>query len=225
MGKRLCVGYVRGRHVSGVFAESLLELVRDGLLDDGWIYVQSGPRIASARNTVVSKFLEAKTADYLLMVDTDMSFTSEQVNHLLSTADEDTILGGLCFTGDTEITPTLYRMHEIAGKFKGSDIVWNYPRNARVEVDATGAAFILIPRKVLAAMRDVLEEKTAFPWFAESERDLVTIGEDVTFCMRARSLGFKVVVDTRVVIDHLKERTVNQDTYLAFRREYTEAHA
>lgn len=221
----IAVGYVRPDKVSGRFAEALVTLALAGRMTDGWIGIQSGPRIASARNEVVDYFLDHKSAPYLLMVDTDMDFTVEHVDQLLAIADDETILGGLCFTGDVNISPTLYRMVEEDGKLTGSEPIWNYPPDALVEVDATGAAFLLIPRNVLQTMRDAFMGRTAYPYFAESERDLVGIGEDVTFCLRARGLGFKVKVDTGCRIGHAKTRLIDQGSYLSWRRDYTEANA
>lgn len=221
----IAVGYVRPDKVSGRFAEALVTLALARKMTDGWIGLQSGPRIASARNDIVDHFLDNKTAPYLLMVDTDMDFTVEDVDQLLKNANEETILGGLCFTGDTDISPTLYRLTEQDGKLTGAEPIWNYPPDSLVEVDATGAAFLLIPRKVLRTMRDAFKDRTAYPYFAESERDLVTIGEDVTFCLRARGLGFKVIVDTGVKIGHVKSRLITQDSYVSWRRDYTEANA
>lgn len=211
----LCVGFVRPKLVSGKFMESLVTLALARKMPAGWIGLESGPRIASARNEVVRGFLRSD-ASHLLFIDTDMDFDVEHVDRLMASADEDTILGGLCFTGDGDVYPTLYRMTlDDDGKFTGKEILLDYPDDQLVEVEATGAAFLLIPRKVLEALEKTFSDKTAYPWFAEGERDLVEIGEDITFCLRARSLGFRIMVDTGVVIRHLKDRLVDDRTFRA----------
>lgn len=213
------VGYCHPGSVSGVFLDGMLDLVAGGQTD-GWIGNESGPGIAAARNQVVDSFLTFKTSPWLLMVDADMAFTRQDVVDLLASADpkERPIVGGLCFTyGKTELRPTLYTDN-------GREPVWDYPRDAMCQVDATGTAFLLIHRSVLEALAAHFAE-SAYKWFAEGEYGGEVIGEDVTFCLRARSLGFPVHVNTAVKIGHRKERTVTEDLYWTWRRAYHEANA
>lgn len=209
---------------NGYFGESLLECAQKSWYR-GYIRMQSGPRIAAARNGIVDLFLERSPAKYLLMVDSDMAFMPEAVELLLAHADDDRVVGGLCFSGtDSEIKPTLYEFYADENDHFASRPIWNYPTDALVEVDATGAAFLLIPRVLLEKMRAEFSDKTAYPYFAETERDLKNVGEDITFCLRLRSLGFRVFVHTGANVGHVKSMVLDQGSYLAWRKAYTAAH-
>ena len=81
---------------------------------------------------------------------------------------------------------------------------------------ATGAAFLLIHRSVLVAMRD-RKFNAAFPWFQETELAGHPAGEDLTFCIRAGILGLPVFVDTRVRIGHHKSIVLDHDMFQAQR--------
>ncbi len=85
-----------------------------------------------------------------------------------------------------------------------------------VQCAGTGAAFILIHRRVLEAMRD-RGFNAAFPWFQETELAGKPAGEDLTFCIRAGILGFPIFVDTSIHIGHHKSTVLDHETFQAQR--------
>lgn len=153
--------------------------------------------------------------DWLWMVDADMVFSYSQLIALLEVADPNSvpIVGGLCFGGRTDrLFPTLYRVVDPAtNNGEAIQIVEEYPDNALVRVDATGAAFLLIHRGVLEAMR------ATFPppqyWFSESVYKGEEFGEDWTFCLRAAQLDIPVHVHTGVEIGHVKQRVIGAEDF------------
>jgi len=102
--------------LDGVFAERLMDLQDYDWLHNRrirkWIFIESGPRIAAARNRVVEQWLTDPASTWLWMLDTDMTFTPDTLDRLLDAADpvERPIVGGLCFAGgrDFRIAPTIY---------------------------------------------------------------------------------------------------------------------
>jgi hypothetical protein len=155
------------------------------------------------------------------MVDADMRFTAEDVVRIFEYAEamEPAVHGGLCFAvTEDEVRPTLMVAVEKPDGRVGTERIWDYPRDSAVEVDGTGAAFLLIPRALVVEMGEKFEPQTVYPWFAESELDGEELGEDSTFCMRARSLGYKVIVHTDIKIGHRKPHTYTEDDYWAWRR-------
>lgn len=212
---KVTIGYVHPGHVEGKFHESLLSLIlaRGGC--EGRVGVESGPRIATSRNQVVRHFLEETSGEYLWMVDADMTFQPDTVDRLLDRAQEldVPILGGLAFglNDDGDQFPVLFRLHD--GKPRRVD---NYPRGDTVEVSATGAACLLIRRDVLEKME--LEYPTPYHWFEESSDGEAEVGEDVKFCLKASALGFPIVVDTSIVVGHVKTQVIDDDSYWQQRR-------
>lgn len=220
----LMLAYVHPGSVDGNFHESLLQLLaadhrlgKDSHIYErgGHIGMQSGPRIAAARNDVVRHFLKFD-CDWLLMIDSDMVFSPEQVWKILEAGDpvERPLLGGLCFGGGRSgiMFPTIYRLRE---PLDGNpiEVVKDYPENQLVKCDATGAAFLLMHRSLLLKMGEKWGESNS-PWFIEgSEYKGMAFGEDWSFCMRAKLLGYQLYVHTGVQIGHTKPQILDEPAY------------
>ena len=227
----LAIGYVHPHEVSALFMQSVVNLM---VADHGrgskrrleaTIAVGSGPRIASARNDVVRTFLRS-SAEWLLMIDTDMVFAPSAVDRLLEVADPThrPIVGGLCFGGGRggRLFPTLYRLRPTSdGHPEPVEVVEDYPEDTLVRVDATGAAFLLMHRATLKRIGrtyggDRMDGPA--PWFIEgSVYKGLSFGEDWAFCMRAKELGIAVHVHTGVEIGHVKPVVLGSEQFAAFR--------
>lgn len=213
----VCVAFTHaGPNLHGDFAASLLHtaLNNHGLITATAIR-QSGPMIHIARNSLVEMFLKTD-ADWLWMIDTDMVFPPDALNTLLKDADPITnpITGGLCFTyGPQQTATTMYRFDNgLVAKAE------TYPQNAVIQVDATGTAFILIHRKVLENMAQHIQGPA--PWFDFTQDNNRIFGEDITFCVRARQLGYPVTVNTAAKIGHLKTQTIDETAYQTWRENH-----
>lgn len=187
-------------------------LARDG---SGYTYLVSGPRIASARNALVRNFLEIRGSAWMLMVDTDMVFEPIVLDRLLAAADPITrpIVGALCFGGGKgRLFPTMYRLCDPAendGNVVQYVSEWN--SGDVVQVDATGAACILIHRSVLEAMGGRYPEPA--PWFSETIYKGREFGEDWSFCLRAQQMGYPIFVHTGASIGHEKPVVLDEATW------------
>ena len=226
MNESLAIGWVYPGDVNGLFMQSIVGLMVD---DDmratprmlrgagGTIGVQSGPRIAEARNQVVQHFLTKLDSEWLLMVDTDMVFSPDALDALFDAADPETcpIVGGLCFGGGRSgrMFPTMYLLREAGPGEDPVEIVEDYPENALCQVTATGAAFLLMHRSALQKIGDHYGKP--YPWFAEGTvaKGGISFGEDWAFCIRAQSLGIPVHVHTGAKIGHVKPTILNEESY------------
>lgn len=225
--KSVMVGWICPGDVTNSFCSSLVDtLIRDPEHRiQGQINLQSSPRIVQARTEVVVSFLQMNI-EWLLMADADMSWDYEDFDRLCRVADpvRRPIVGGLCFAGgrsahseEMKIFPTLYNMTaDDQGLY--SEIIFDYPENRVMEVSATGAAFLLVHRSVLIEMQNKLGYNNPFPWFAESVLRGKPVGEDITFCVRATSLGFKIFVHTGVKVRHEKRSYLTEEAYDNHRR-------
>jgi len=197
----------------------------------GTIMVISGPRVAETRSRIVDTFLTSEhlaPAEWLVMIDSDMTFRPEDVFRLLDTAHptERPIVGALCFAGLSPQTmyPTIYNLvREDDGRFATGQI-HDYPRDQVVKVGATGAAFLVVHRRVFEAMLRPHPEgfgtlpngtPNVYPWFVEGHVDAHgrPFGEDISFCIRANALGFPIHVDTRVKVGHHKGWIMDEALY------------
>lgn len=236
-----------GDGVSPRFMNSMIDLL---LLDAhqyghvcGRLDLTSGANIVTARNKIARQFLEKyPQAEWLWLVDADMTFQPDALDRLLKSADKDTrpIMGGLCFAlmkgAEQEIVPTLYGISANADLHRWT----GYPVDQVVQVAGTGAACLLIHRTVLEGIFNLswtgeYESKYVaqygepsgntvgarmfpppWPWFAETITGTDwgdSRSEDLTFCLRAAQAGFPTHVDTSVKIGHVKPVVIDDAAY------------
>lgn len=236
------VAYCHPGKVSGEFMECLISL-RDYDGDHDrltfpaagmWrLGLKSSANISSARNKMCEVFLDKSDAEWLWMVDTDMTFAPDTLARLVEHADPERapIVGGLCFgEEDGLLFATCY---ELAGTCEDDMQFIRYhtwPENAMFQVFATGAACLLIHRGALEKVRDYRHVHSGtgqptgqvgfspvFPWFQEREFNGGPMGEDVTFCFRAGMAGLPVYVHTGITLGHVKTRSLTVEGYHAQR--------
>jgi hypothetical protein len=179
----------------------------------GAIPKKSGPRIAAGRNDLVRHFLESG-ADWLMMLDDDMAFEPDAIERLLQAAHPEhrPIVGGQCFAGGRDgWFSTMFRMHPETKKLTRMD---RWPEGELVLVDATGAANLLIHRSVFLKLAE--DYKPPWEWFQETMLEGRDVGEDITFCLRARAAGFPIFVHTGVEFGHAKMVVVDREFYEAW---------
>lgn len=218
---RVVLAYIHPGQTSSYFTQSLTNLLMfdqaTGRHVVGCLNEWSSANVSAARNSLTGRFLDEYDAEWLLWIDADMAFEHTALDELLVSADPATapIVGGLCF-GATfgALFPTIYQFVTNDDDQIRTVRVNDYEDNTLIQCAATGAAFVLIHRTVLEAIRD-RKFNTAFPWFQETELGGQPAGEDLTFCIRAGILGLPIHVDTGVKIGHHKSTVLDHDTFQA----------
>lgn len=211
------------------FMQSLLDLIS---------YDQNGPQqlagqmqlvpgagtIDKDRNRLTRKFLDHPSrAEWLWMVDSDMTFGPDILHRLIASADphERPIVGGLAFmwqkiglhghdTPEYEPRPTIADYDPTKPV-----VVWrsDYQPDSLVSCDVTGAACMLIHRSALETIRGRLGTDD---WWTRLKVADETFGEDVSFCLQARQAGLPVFVNTAAKTGHMK--TIEVDEHLFHHR-------
>lgn len=233
--EKVVVGYLHPGLVHAAFMESVLDmLVYDvayhrRIVDGGGrLALMAGSNLAGPRNALVKRFLAYGEADWLFMVDSDMTFAPDTVERLLEFADpvDAPIVGGLCFGFDDQanIQPTLFGL---LGDDEHPEVIryHEWPPDAMFQVAATGGACLLIHKTVFQRIQAVKIPRRngkrgfndAFPWFQEVEHDGQPVSEDITFCWRAGLAGIPLFVNTAVHLGHIKFRELTVDAYLSQR--------
>jgi hypothetical protein len=219
---RLVIGYIHPDFVRAEFMRSMLLTQKKSKTPiDAILSIKSGPLIASARNDICSMFLNEHQADWLLMVDSDMVWVPEAVDKLVQTASERSlpVLGALCFTellddnGDNQSTAYELVVRNGQAQFAAYQ---KYPDNDVFPVAGTGAAFLLVHRDALIKIASGWGDNkdTIWPWFRESTMNGRRVGEDLSFCLRARSAGVPVNVHTGVRVGHIKSHMLGMSEVL-----------
>lgn len=214
---RYVIGWVHSAQCSALFARAMYAtLIADnGERIAGIIDEQSSANISTARNNVVRAFLrEHADVEWLLFVDSDMVWEPDAPIRLLAAADagETPILGALCHGSDSngDLFSTIFIItKDEDGAVTSMRRLNDYPDSGIGRCEATGAAFLLIHRRVLTAIEGAAFD-AAFPWFQETSIDAVPVSEDITFCLRAGRLGFPVHVHTEVEVGHHKSAVLTK---------------
>lgn len=226
---KVIAAWVHPTEVDASFMHSVLSVVGVELLGrkrlTQWMPVRCGSGgLIAARNEVAAAFL-ASGADWLWWIDTDMGFAPDALDRLLEVADPETrpIVGGLCFAQMergpdgmggfvTEVVPAVYQWYE--GSDRSGFVSWrNYPRDTLAEVAGTGSAFVLIHRSVFERIADRFGAGT---WYDRMRNPLSDqlLGEDLSFCARARMVGLPIHVHTGILTTHRKPRWVGEGDYV-----------
>lgn len=190
----ICMPMARGAHPSTVHDLLMLEDVRP------YHYVERvGQQVDWARNQITEQVLAIPGVTHFLWIDDDMTFPPDAAKRLL--AHDLPIVGGLCHNRRHPFMPILMHMTE-----RGFAYQYDYPEGL-VEVAATGAAFLLVKREVLAEISEKCNKaKGEAPWMPMG----LGLGEDVSFCLRAAQLGYKIKVDTTLKIGHIGESVIDE---------------
>ena len=155
-------------------------------------------------------------ADYLLFLDSDMTFAPDMLLRLLEDAESGKdIVTALCFRRRPDYNPAIWK--KLRPGLPGESVVEtydDYPAEDVFEVEACGMATVLIRATVL---KDVFEKEKAL--FAP----IPGYGEDVSFCLRARRAGFSLWCDSRIKVGHIATTIVTEDTFKAYRQKQEEA--
>jgi hypothetical protein len=240
------VAFLHAGEWESAFGESLVNLLMyDVSLHQrivhggGWLAVQASANLAGPRNGIVKQFLSYGGAEWLWMVDSDMTFSPDTVERMLEYADpvEAPIVGALCFGFDDkgEVQPTLYGLDGTADDPEHVAVIryHEWAPDTMMQVAATGTGCLLMHRSVFERMASAqLPNRPgkkgfndAYPWFQETEHDGSPVGEDITFCWRAGLLEIPVWVNTAVQCGHVKKRLLTAESYFLGRGLLSPQHA
>ena len=205
------IGYVHPNVVTEGFTRSLAGacLWRDNKIVG--IVSAANPRHHVARNEVIKKFLESP-AEWLMWIDTDMTFEHECIDRLRETAAAEgaDIVAGLAFIFkrlENIVQPNMYLWDTDINKFAE---IRDYESGEVLNVDAVGSAFVLINRRVFEAWDDEGWHQNWMEHPASGE----AMGHDLAFFYQACiEQDFKLVYDTDIQSGHIKHFELNEETF------------
>ena len=227
----VAVGFLDPGHWSHCFGQSLIDLYlcdafgSKRMVPHGKQLRQNAQAggIVSGRNKIAAQFLDDTECEWLFMVDSDMGFSPDTVDRLIASADMTArpVVGGLCFALRKDspgefygqkylVIPTAYEFVDDETEVGFRPIV-DYPRDAMIQVDGTGAACMVIHRSALEKIRAAVGDH----WFDHVVHPGgTTFSEDLSFCLRVAACGMGVYVDTAVRTTHDKHGVfLDEDEY------------
>lgn len=188
--------------VAAGFAQSLATLNKVG--ECAVVFIV-GSLIYDSRNKIATQAVEVG-ADYVMWFDSDMIFSPDTLQKLI--ADDKDIVSGLYHRRTAPYTPVLFS--EIGVNDDGTAKWSNYDDHpdSLFRCEGIGFGCVLVKAEVLFDMAAKYHD-----WFGPTNG----FGEDLSFCLRAKELGFEIWCDPTVNCGHVGHMVIDDKLYKAMR--------
>lgn len=184
------------------FAQSLACLKKVG---DCEVSFQVGSLVYHSRNNLGAEALK-RDCDYVMWFDSDMVFPPNTLERMMAQMNEVDILTGVYYRRVHPYTPTLFDKLDIK---EGKRCTWKETKeipNERFRVEGCGFGCVLMGTDVLLSVRQKFG--TLFAPIGE-------VGEDLSFCWRARQCGYEIYADPSIKLGHCGHVIVTEQFFKA----------
>lgn len=194
--------------VAAPFAQNLAAMEKRG---EVFVSFLIGSLIYESRNTLAKQAIATK-ADYIMWLDSDMTFAPDTMTRLQQHMEEGKdIVTGLYFRRRPPFTPVLFktleRIDDDCARHENYD---DYPDGDVFEIGGCGFGCIMTRTSVL---------EDVFLNYHKCFDPVCSIGEDLAFCLRARELGYKIYCDSTIKCGHIGQLVVDESVYRSTRTE------
>ena len=190
--------------VPSQFAQSLAVLNK---VENCAIAFQMGSLIYTSRNNLASMAVQNE-CDYVLWLDSDMIFPPDVLQKLLEDREKGDIITGVYYRRVKPFKPVLYSKLEINDEgcdWLGYD---DYPTDDLFEVAGCGFGCVLTPTNVFL---DVAQK------FGDMFAPINGVGEDLSFCWRAKQCGYKIMADPSIQLGHVGHYVVDRQFFESYK--------
>ena len=190
-----------GDQCSTDFVRSLMGMQIEGEVQ--FTFAQ-GSLVYDARNQLVNIAID-QGFERVLWLDSDMVFNRDLFKRLSADLDEGRdIVSALCFTRKRPIRPAAWKAVYVDSEgVPHADCIEEWADEI-FEVEACGFAVVMCKVDMLKAMREK---------FGLLFSPITGFGEDLSFCLRARDMGYKIHVDPRPKIGHVGLAIFGEEAY------------
>jgi len=144
-----------------------------------------------------------------MWIDSDIQFPVYGITRLVE-RDLD-IVGGVYYHKGEFYTPTIYKLNE-NGQFRCYAEFDELEKP--FEVDGIGTGFLLIKRAVLEQFTRPVTSDLGTPFGFGYSPNGVEEGEDLAFCRRAKSLGYKIWADPTIPLGHVGKIAYKRENFV-----------
>ena len=190
--------------VPAQFAQSLAVLSK---VENCAIAFQMGSLIYTSRNNLATMAIQ-QGVDYVLWLDSDMIFPPDVLQKLIDNREKGDILTGIYYRRVSPFKPVLYSKLDITDEgcdWLGYD---DYPTEDLFEVEGCGFGCVLTPVQVLF---DVMQK------FGEMFAPINGVGEDLSFCWRAKQCEYKIMADPSIQCGHVGHYVIDKGFYESYK--------
>lgn len=191
------------------FMRSLLTMKRVG--EQVGFTISSSSLVYDARNNLTKQAID-NGFERILWLDSDMSFEPDLMQRLMDDMDETgaEMVGGLYFSRRAPLVPVVY---EKVGYFHSDEkdevtpcalAYYEYPRDQVFPCEGIGFGAVLVSTALIKKVQD----QYGLPF-----SPILGFGEDLSFCVRARNLGAKILCDSRVKCGHVGQQVFTEEMY------------
>lgn len=186
-----------------------LAMIRKPEGDDFACATRMGSLVYNSRNDLAMQAIQTGF-DWVFWLDSDMVFQQDILVRMLEVAREKDLdfLSGLYFRRVPPYTPVAFDHLEVN---ENGDCEWSefeeLPQSL-FEVGGCGFGGVLVKTEVLAKV----QEKFGNMFFP-----IAQMGEDLSFCWRARQCGYKVWMDPTIVLGHVGYSVINRKFYESYK--------
>lgn len=188
------------------FCQSLAMLQRAG---DTQVGFEIGSLVYFSRNNLAKAAIKAE-ADWVLWLDSDMTFPPDLLQRMLRICEENGLdfLSGLYFRRNPPYSTVLYDRLEATEKGASFTTFESVPDDL-FEIGGCGFGGVLMKTDVLM---DVMGK------FKRMFDPLDGLGEDLSFCWRARQCGYKLYCDASLEMGHVGYAEITREYFEAWRK-------
>jgi len=208
----IAIGWITSGTIYNEFAMSVMDIIwnRKNVVTD---YINcTGSYIGVNRQRLTKNFLEDTTADWLLMLDTDVIIRIKDFDTLVEAADAEKypVLSGMYFFHFPDETPSFKVNAQTERGWLGS-----YPENSIVEnLESVGEGYVLIHRSVFEKIKADNPDVWA-PWFSDGLlANGIEVSEDNYFCEQCKKSGIPIALHTGATSRHIGKMAITQEHFL-----------
>ena len=196
--------------VPAQFANSLSLLTSYGI-EGVEISVQFnlGSLIYSSRNQLAGVAV-SDDADLILWLDSDMVFNPDTLIRLLKDIDDGAdFVTGMYYRRTAPFTPTLFKSLEIDENHNAEFENYEDIPEAPFEVAGCGFGCVLMKTDLI---------RQVYKKFGRLFSPIGEVGEDLSFCWRARQCGYTLMCDPSIDLGHVAHTMVTKSFYLNYQK-------
>lgn len=193
------------------FAHSLATLTSYGI-EDTKISVRFnlGSLVYTSRNEIAKQAL-LEEADLVMWFDSDMVFSSDVLIRLLKHIDEGSdMVTGIYYRRTPPFSPTIFKTMDI-DEAKQESVFTEFDEipEELFEVAACGFGCVLMRAEMFVSV---------FGKFGNMFSPIGNVGEDISFCWRARQCGYKIMCDPTIPLGHVGHTVISKDFYENYKK-------
>ncbi len=199
--------------VPAPFAQSLA-MIRKPDGDDVACSFQMGSLIYTSRNNLALQAFKVE-ADYMLWLDSDMVFQQDLLVDMKREMDEKGLdfLTGLYFRRVPPFTPVLFDQLDIDEEGICTWTDYKDVPEGLFKIGGCGFGAVLIKTDVLFEVQSK---------YGGMFNPIANMGEDLSFCWRARQCGYDIWCDPSMVLGHVGYTIINDKFYQSYRSVHPE---